>query len=327
MLRSLVKFVIAAPIVYAGIALGLIAWPAPRVEMAGNAAADGLAAFVTSGQLRQPAAPLRFKARDGAERIYRLYGQGDDLLVFLHGSASDGRYLAAFAQGLAETAGIRVATLDMRGHGALPVRRGDVDHVAQQEHDIADLAGTLGDQRRFGRFMIGGHSLGGGLAIRYAANPSLRRPDALLLVAPYIHRNAPSARPGSGGWAAANVKRFAGIEMLQRLGVHAFDHLPVLELAVAPSARDGTETPHYSWRLFASTTPRADWKADIAAIACPMLVVGAAKDVIFRSEGYTEVLAGKHNARVDILPDIGHFELATSPEVTRRAAAWMASLR
>lgn len=41
---------------------------------------------------------------------------------------------------------------DMRGHGQSPGRRGDVDHVHQQEQDIVDLWGIMKQGHRFSRF-------------------------------------------------------------------------------------------------------------------------------------------------------------------------------
>lgn len=328
MLARLVRLLAIGAAGYIAVALLLVAWPMPAPHQHSGVATNQLGAFVRSGTLAEPAAAQSFKARDQATRLYRLYdGAGPDLLVLLHGSASDSRYLAKLARSLAAATGVTVATLDMRGHGAEPVRRGDVDAVSQQEQDIADLVGALRVKRPFERFLVGGHSIGGGLALRYAAGNQEPRPSHLLLLAPYIHRNSPAARQDSGGWATPAVARFAGVEMLQKIGVHAFDARPVLRFEVAAAARDGAETPVYSWRLFASVTPRPDWRAEINNIACPTLVLAAGKDPIFRSEGYPEIFKSKNDASVQIIDDIDHFELVTSDEVPRRVAAWLGSRR
>jgi alpha-beta hydrolase superfamily lysophospholipase len=328
MLVRLLKFVGIGTVVYFTIALALIAWPMPEPRPDASVATRQLGGLVQGGALAEPAPPQTFRARDGAGRIYRLYaGTGPSMLVLLHGSASDGRYLAKLSRSIAAATGFTVVTLDMRGHGSEPVRRGDVDDVSQQERDIADLVTTLRSTRTFDRFVLGGHSIGGGLAIRYAAGTQEPRPSALFLLAPYVHRSSPAARPDSGGWATPSVARFAGIEMLQRVGVRAFDGRPVLRFAVAKSAQDGTETPVYSWRLFASVTPRADWPAEISRIPCPILILGAEKDVIFRSEGYHEVFKFAKQATTQIVAGIDHFQLATSDQVVEHFAAWIAKQR
>ncbi len=313
--------------VYVAIALVLIAWPAPAPTAAPERATLELDSLVAGGTLAEPAAPRHFTARDGATRPYRLYrGRGSDVLIFLHGSSSDGRYLARLATEIATSSGLTVITPDMRGHGSEPGRRGDVDSVDRQEQDIADLVAKLREEGSSGRFLLGGHSIGAGLAIRFVAGLERLKPDGMVLIAPYIHRKSPAARANSGGWATPFVRRFAGIAMLQRFGIHAFDGLPVLRFAVPPAARDGTETPLYSWRLFASVTPRQDWRSDIRSINCPVLVMAAERDSIFRSEGYREVFEPLPQANVEIIPAIDHFQLVTSPEVPHQIARWLSEI-
>lgn len=257
MLVRLIEFAVIGIAIYCAIALMLLAWPVRRSAGYPGPAAGELDKLVVGGSLIEPTVPLFFWARDGAKRLYRLYeGAGADIFILLHGSSSDSRYLARLAGSLATTTGLTVATLDLRGHGPEPTRHGDVDRINQQEQDIADLLAALKAGKSFDRFLLGGHSIGGGLAIRYAAGDQQPKPAGLILIAPYIHRKSPVARPDSGGWATPFVTRFAGIDMLQRLGIHAFDGLPVLRFEVPPAARDGTETPLYSWRLFTSVTPR-----------------------------------------------------------------------
>ncbi|AWM03844.1 alpha/beta hydrolase [Bradyrhizobium amphicarpaeae] len=310
--------------VYLAIAMVLIAWPTPAPSAAPGTATRELDSLVAGGELAEPAAPRHFAARDGAIRLYRVYpGTGSDVLVFLHGSSSDGRYLARLANALVALTGLTVVTPDMRGHGSEPGRRGDIEAVDRQEQDIADLIAVLRTQNSSGRFLLGGHSIGAGLAIRDAAGQEKPKPDGMVLIAPYIHRRSPAARPNSGGWATPFVPRFAGIEMLQRFGIHIFDGLPVLRFAVPPAARDGIETPLYSWRLFASVTPRPDWRDDIRRIDCPVLVLAAERDSIFRSEGYRTIFEPLARATVEVIPAIDHFQLVTSEEGPPRVARWL----
>ena len=322
-LSQLLIAIATFPIVFVGLAVALIFWPVRRPAGFGGAALADFRRFVARGDFAPPPLEQRFVARDGASRAYRLYGSGADLLVFMHGSGGDSAYLARFAEGLATVAGLRVATLDMRGHGHAPGVRGDVDRLDRQETDIADLVAALKVEGGGGRFFIGGHSIGGGLAIRYTAGGQLPRPDGLLLMSPYVSNAAPSARPMSGGWAHARVPRFAGIQMLHRFGIHAFDGLPVVQFAISEAAKTGAETPAYSWRLFRSVTPREDWKKEIASIACETLVLGAETDVIFNAEGYRAAFAPNPRVRVEIAQALGHFDLAVSDFARDQAAAFL----
>jgi alpha-beta hydrolase superfamily lysophospholipase len=305
------------------VGLALIAWPTPAEESQLAKPSQELEAFMKSAIRIEPGQVRYFKARDGAERLYRQYdGSGPDVLVFFHGSTGDSRYLALLARRIAAQTGLTVVTPDMRGHGPSPVHRGDVDYVGQQENDIADLLASL-QSRNFKRIFMVGHSLGGGLAIRYAAGSQTPRPEGLILLAPFINQGSPAAFPGAGGWATAFMPRFIGIGVLHRYGINAFDDLAVLRFRSPPASRDGNETSLYSWRLWMSATPRADWKKEIASLPCPNLIIGAAEDPFFRSEGYPEVFKLAKTADVQIIPNLSHFDLVVDEQVVERVAKWV----
>jgi len=241
----LIYFLLTAVVVYFAIALTLAAWPFPPSAPKPNRPANELENLIASQTLTQPAEPSFFQARDGAKRLYRLYrGAGPDVLIFLHGSSSDSRYLAWLAGALTQLAdGPTVATLDMRVHGPEPGCRGDVDHVHQQEQDIADLWAALKQAHGFERFFLGGHSSGGGLALCYAVGLEQPKPDGLVLLAPFIHWKSPAARLDSGGWATPCIPRFAGIEMMGRLGIHVFENRPSCDLRFRQPPRMGPRLP------------------------------------------------------------------------------------
>lgn len=325
MIHYISIFVLSGCAIYLGLALVLLAWPFPPARRQPGEAPEELEHLVSSGAMMAAAEAVFFQARDGAQRLYRLYpGRGQDLLVFLHGSASDSTYLARFASALAASpGGPTVVTPDLRGHGAAPVRRGDVDHVNQQEHDIADLLAALDFDGRYRRFFLGGHSTGGGLAIRYAAGRQLPAPDGLVLLAPFIHWQSPAARKGSGGWATSCIPRFAGVEMLGRVGIHAFEKRPVLRFNVPASCRTGTETLFYSWRLYKSLTPSDDWQSDIRRIRVPVLLVAAELDSIFRTQGYEAVFSSLQQVlTLEVIHGADHFQLSVSDAVSGIISRW-----
>ena len=57
---------------------------------------------------------------------------------------------------------------------------------------------------------------------------------------------------------------------------------------------------------------------------CRNIVLAAEKDVIFNPAGYLDVFKPLDNAQVEILPELDHFQLATSDEVSKRIAVWLA---
>lgn len=98
-------------------------------------------------------------------------------VVFVHSLAGNSSHWAAQLDHLRRSR--RAITLDLRGHGrSEPPRDGDYS-LAGMAGDIAAVADTLG----LDRFVLAGHSMGGGVALTYAgAHPE--RVAGLILVDP-----------------------------------------------------------------------------------------------------------------------------------------------
>ena len=64
--------------------------------------------------------------------------------------------------------------------------------------------------------------------------------DNYLFMAPYTNRRAPTFRPDAGGWVSVGVPRVIALTLLNRIGITAFNHLPVLAFAIndAPRANE-----------------------------------------------------------------------------------------
>jgi alpha-beta hydrolase superfamily lysophospholipase len=109
--------------------------------------------------------------------------------LLLHGLSDSPYSMKALAESL-RVRGFEVTVLRMPGHGTLPAAMTQMtvaDWIAAVRIAARDVAArTPGGQP----FYIGGYSTGGTLALQYAldalADPSLRRPDRILLVSPAI---------------------------------------------------------------------------------------------------------------------------------------------
>lgn len=60
--------------------------------------------------------------------------------------------------------------LGLRGHSPQPERRGDIDYLGQFEDDLADLVTIIHEQNSDTILIVGEHSSGGGLAIRFTSS-------------------------------------------------------------------------------------------------------------------------------------------------------------
>jgi len=271
-----------------------------------------------------------YRARDGQQLGYRRYlatAEDAPVLLLLHGSGYHSRYLMPLGEVLSSGGAAHAYTPDLRGHGPSPLRRGDVDHIDQLEEDLADLIAHVRRQHPQSTLIVGGHSSGGGLALRFAggAHADGSGVDGYLLLAPYLHHAAPTAR-ADDRWARPKVARIIALSIADRLGITALHSAVVIEFNLPAAYRDGTETLAYSYRLNTGLAPR-DHRADLAAIDVPLLVLVGADDDAFVAAAYPAVVKeSAPSAEVVILPGVSHMGVAVGPEAAAEAARWLAAL-
>jgi pimeloyl-ACP methyl ester carboxylesterase len=295
------------------ITFGVARPPPPRP------AVDGVAVAAARSQ---PMAPLQtFAAREGTRLAYRAYlpaaaAAPARVAILIHGSGGSSANMNILGRALAAQ-GVPAFAPDERGHGESG-RRGDVDHIGQLEDDLADLVALVHKTYPTARLVLGGHSSGGGFALRVAGEPEGRLFERFVLLAPYLGYAAPTSRPASGGWVAPYAGRIAGLAILNRLGVHALDGLPTLAFAAEP----GQPARTWSYRLMMNFGPsqgtslsdRAGYRHDAVAAAGQVSVLVGARDESMFADRYVEAFAGlAPPVPVRVIPDIGHMDLISDP--------------
>lgn len=315
-----------APGFVAAAGLALACGADPAVEPAAMPQADGLDFERVAVPAPGDVAPLeRYPTRAGGSLSLRRYGDAHPLaLVLVHGSGYHGSYLAGLAREIAAAGIAQVLTPDLRGHGVDPDRRGDVDYVDQLEDDLADLVAYAEDALGAKRVVVGGHSSGGGLAVRFAGSQYGERAAGYVLLAPYLGHDAPTTRENSGGWAAPRVGRIVGLSILNGFGITAWNDATVITFAMPESVRDGTETLAYSYRLNTGYAPRA-FASDLRAVDRPFLALIGRDDEAFHADALAPTLEGVR-ADVGVIDGVGHLDITESPEVRRRLADWLRAL-
>lgn len=282
-------------VIYFVIAIALIITDAPIAPATEKEAVDFTTA-IDANYSNMPEMTL-FTSRDGQQLGYRLYGDtiySNRIVILIHGSGWHGMQFHPMASYLAER-GDLVIVPDLRGHGVSPARRGDVDHIGQLEEDLADLIDRLEAIAPDKPVIIGGHSSGGGLVVRFAGGEYGDKADGFILLAPFLKYNAPTTKPNSGGWAHAATRRIIGLTMLNSVGITALNHLPVIAFSMPRSVLDGpygaTATTQYTFRLNTSFAPRSDYQADLAAMDRPVLLIAGDADEAFDASRYEDVIS------------------------------------
>ena len=270
----------------------------------------------------------RYPARDGAQLAYRIYDSAAErILIFIHGSSYHGGGYHALAAELSLAGVAKVVLPNLRGHYMSSERRGDVDYIGQYEDDLADLIKFLRGEHHDGRITLGGHSSGGGLAIRFAGGSHAADVSSYLLLAPIIPRSPAVKNGTAGGWTNLHRRRLYGLLALNTIGIHGFDGLPIVAFNKPAKYWDGTETLSYSYRLNASYHPRYDYDADIRALAAGTLVlVGADDNAVDAGALRALIAADLPQAQMRIMPGINHFGIFSDPAVLALTAEWMRTL-
>lgn len=269
-----------------------------------------------------------YTGQGGAELPMTHVGDAETgpLVVMVHGSGWHGRQFDQLAWALRDVAEVKAITL--RGHGANPERRGDIDYIGQFEDDIAPMLQAARDAGR--KTVLLGHSSGGGLVVRFAGGTHGDLIDRAVLLAPFLHHNAPTMREASGGWSHVLLRRMIGLSMLNGIGITVFNHMRVIQFNFPDQVLDGAQgaqaTPAYSYRLNTSYAPRGDYLADVAALP-PFLLVAGTKDEAFVADQFEPVLAGANDqGRYVLVPEVGHLDIVNAPETERAIRALLHEL-
>ena len=253
----------------------------------------------------------RYTARDGAPLAYRAWpGGGERVAILIHGSTGSSRGMNPLAKAL-RAAGATVYAPDMRGHGESG-RRGDIDYLGQLDDDLADFIAALKPQHPAARYTLIGFSAGGGFTLRIAGGRYGDLFDRYILLAPYLGYNAPSSRHAGGGWAMPYMPRIIALAILNRVGVHSLEGLPIVAFARRPDPKE--PVPTYSFRLAFNFAPHLDFRDDFRQVRKPMaLLVGSADDQML-AEQYAPLLQSlRSDIPVQVIRGIGHIDLTADP--------------
>jgi pimeloyl-ACP methyl ester carboxylesterase len=262
-------------------------------------------------------APRGFTARDGTKLTYRAYpGNPANTVILIHGSSGNSASMHLLARALHER-GANVYALSLRGHDHLG-RSGDIDYVGQLDDDLADFVKTLPPEPKGGHRTLLGFSSGGGFALRIAGGPYGHLFNRFILLAPALPHDAPTIRPpqagvAGGGWVSVAIPRIVILTTLSRLGIHAFEGLPVLAFAVPPRMRN-IQTAFYSFRMAQNFGATRDYLGDLKRAPGPVSLFDGANDEIFIAGRFAPLLKpARPDLTVTILPGLDHMDMIVAP--------------
>jgi alpha-beta hydrolase superfamily lysophospholipase len=270
-----------------------------------------------------------FEMLDGAILSARWIDAGSHTtVIFLHGVLGFSGEYETTAQMLMETTGANVLAVDLRGHGYSAGKPGDIDYIGQYEDDVVDIVKAIRREDSQAKIVLAGHSMGGGIVMRYAVRSDMLPVDAYLLFAPHLGSNSPTSQPKPTEGAAAEAEpflkvhlpRILGLTMLNMTHIDAFNNLDTLYFNLP----DNFPVRSYSFRAAAGMTPD-DYKSALMADERPMLVVVGQNDEAFRVDQYPEVISLHANSTMVIIDGESHDGVTRSPLAFEAIKKWMDS--
>src|SRR3989344_2673667 len=165
-----------------------------------------------------------------------------------------------------------------------------------------------------------GFSAGGGFALRFAGSARQDLFDRYVLLSPFLHHNAPTSRPDSGGWVSVGLPRMVAITLLNQIGITRWNHLPVLSFALNDVARE-LLTPRYSYTVATNFRPHDDYQADIRNARGTVCIVAGQDDDFFPADPFADLFAksGKP-VPVTLVPGVNHMGLTLDAQAVGTVA-------
>jgi alpha-beta hydrolase superfamily lysophospholipase len=307
-LHMITAFVLLALALLLGLAAA-IAWGGPQ-PIAALASINEPFARVDYAALP---APRHYTARDGTRLAWLHYPPATQpptgrRIVLVHVSSARARSMHVLAMALAG-AGFEVAALDLRGHGDSG-SRGHAAYLGQLEDDLEDF---LRAAPYLGRSTLLGFSSGGGFVLRFAASERQALFDRYVLLSPFLHHTAPTNRPANGGWVSVGLPRYIALTVLNRFGITAWNHLPVMRFGLNDAAQ-ALLTPSYDYTLATNFRPNDDYQADIRRLPAGVRLLAGTDDELFEATRFDAVFADAgHPAAVALIPGVNHIGLTLAP--------------
>jgi alpha-beta hydrolase superfamily lysophospholipase len=199
---------------------------------------------------------------------------------------------------------------DIRGHGATGTR-GDIDYAGELDDDLADFVAAVRARHPNAKLVLMGFSSGGGYALHVAASPLGKMFSRAVLLSPMLGPFAPTYKRDQK-YARPFIPRIIALLVLDHVGVHAFDHLTTLLLAIDP-ARTDILVGHYSWLLMRAFGTN-DYVADLRNAQTPLAVVVGEQDELFTAHKFAPTVdAIRPGTPVTIVPGLSHTALTVDP--------------
>ncbi len=224
--------------------------------------------------------------RSGGQRLHYVEGGVGAPLILIHGLGASSRWWFSVLPELTAES-FRVVVPDLPGFGRSP---GPARSIAEAARAVIDLADRLG----LGRFFLCGHSMGGAIALRIAADYG-RRVRRMVLI------------------ASAGIPGVGPTRVLGRL-VQPWSWCPprFYGTLIGDIIRAGPRN-----LLNAMAELRVyDVRPSLKRVRAPTLVIWGEKDSLTPLAHGQRIVEGLPDARLEVLPRTRHLPMVREPDIT-----------
>jgi 3-oxoadipate enol-lactonase len=253
--------------------------------------------------------PAHITVRDGTRIAYRLHGRRDssNRILLLHSLAMDGNFWQRVADLLADDAAI--LAIDCRGHGQSDKPAGPytVEQFAEDAHDVCQALD-------FGKVLVAGASMGGCVALQYAASfPASTRALGLIDTTAWYGPTAPADWRARADKAVANGMPSLVEFQTTRWFSDGFRNAnpDLVEKSVATFLRNDTKEFAASCMMLGTF----DGRSQMARIQVPTAVVVGEEDYaapVAMAEALHHGIAG---SSLLVIPKARHLTPLETPEI------------
>jgi non-heme chloroperoxidase len=270
-----------------------------------------------------------FKLADAGNMAFRHYALQEKnvpAVVLVHGSAGHSGQLHCLARAITDRGLGEAYTLDLRGHGSSPGRRGHaVRHDEQLCSDVCQFLHFLDSTRPAAPIILGGHSAGGGLVLRVSRSSASCLLSGCFFLAPYLGLGAPTIRPFFGGWVTVRVNRLRALALANALGISWLNGATTVGFNLGRLCRDGAYASSWSFNTMLAFGPGL-WSTKSRRIDAEIEVFSVCgdKDECFISEAYPEAFrAVAPQAEVVTVENCGHWDILVDAQVMAVVTNWL----
>lgn len=266
----------------------------------------------------------KFLMRDGKQLFsYSYQKESDTTIILLHGVLSSAYMMNKTAGLLQEATHSEVIALDFRGHGQSEGTPGDVAYINQYVDDIKDVVSAIKREKPNQSILLAGHSMGGGIILRYAMEKNAPEVDGYLLFAPHLGANTPTLKEevlesGEEPFVKLHISRIIGLKMMNAIGETKYNDLPVLFFNL-PETIPVTK---YSYRANESMFP-SDYKEGLHSINKPLLVLVGSNDEAFDASKFNSAITENSNGEVYIVEDETHNGIRHNEKSMELISKWV----